>query len=194
MDSNLAVSASSGSLWTTLGRWGSNFISALRAARAIRLLLSMRLLGSVKNLRILMASIGKSLPNIGWIFLLLMFFNVIYTVIGTLLFAGDFPELFGRLHLSFYTMIELMTLEGWNDTARVVMTEYPYAWIFFLSYIAITANILLNAVAGVIVDCIMSPGTEESKEREIDMIARQDEMAKNIERLEAKIDELTKRL
>jgi voltage-gated sodium channel len=39
-----------------------------------------------------------------------------------------------------------------------VIDVYPYAWIFFVSFIIINAVILLNMVIGVIVD-VMTGGT-----------------------------------
>lgn len=165
--------------------------SALRAARLLRLFISMRLLSSVRHLRILSSSLMKALPSVGWLGLLLLMVNIIYTVMATIMFGETFPERYGDLGSSFYAMVELMTMEGWTDVAREVMAVYPWAWLFYISYILFAAYILLNAVSGVIVDGMMSPQTEASTERETEMLQRQQELDNRMARMQETIDRLT---
>ncbi len=48
-----------------------------------------------------------------------------------------------------------MTAESWSEAvARPIMQVYPYAWIYFISYMIIVSFIVLNMVIGVIVDSI----------------------------------------
>lgn len=65
------------------------------------------------------------------------------------------PEYFGDLGKSFFTLFQVMTAESWSEAvARPIMQVYPYAWIYFISYMIIVSFIVLNMVIGVIVDSI----------------------------------------
>ena len=80
------------------------------------------------------------------------------------MYAADFPERFGTLGMSFYTLFQVMTLEGWSEEiARPVMAIYPSAWIFFLIFIFISTFIVVNLFVAVIVDSINSIKHHENK-------------------------------
>ena len=55
------------------------------------------------------------------------------------------------------TLVQVATYDDWAAIMGNVIEVYPYAWIFFVSFIIINAVILLNMVIGVIVD-VMTGG------------------------------------
>ena len=76
-------------------------------------------------------------------------------VLGTNLFGGAFPDWFGTLGKSLYTLFQVMTLESWSmGIARPVMAVYPYAWVFFVPFILASTFTILNVFIGVIVDAM----------------------------------------
>ena len=54
--------------------------------------------------------------------------------------------------------MQVSTYDDWANIMAQVIDVYPYAWIFFVSFIIVNAVILLNMVIGVIVD-VMTGGT-----------------------------------
>jgi voltage-gated sodium channel len=85
-------------------------------------------------------------------------------VIATKLFAGQFPELFGDLGRTAFTLFQVMTLEGWAmEVVRPVMSVYPLAWIFFLLFILASTFTLLNLFIAVIVNSIQLEHGDEAK-------------------------------
>jgi len=126
----------------------SGVFSVLRTLRVVRML---RLINKMQQLRHIVEAMMRSLPSLGWIAVLLCILFYVFGIIGTAFFGADHPKLFGNLGVSLYTLFELMTLEGWNSTAREVMETHPHAYIFFIPYLLLASYTLLNLVIGVIV-------------------------------------------
>jgi voltage-gated sodium channel len=120
--------------------------------RTLRILRVLRLLGKVPRLRRIIESLLKAVPSIGWIVFLLSMVFYIFGVMGTQLFGAAFPDWFGTLGRTLYTLFQVMTLESWSmGIARPVIAEFPMAWLFFITFILITAMTVLNLFIGVIV-------------------------------------------
>lgn len=139
-------------------------LSVLRALRVLRVL---RLISVVPTLRRVVGGFVKSLPGMGSIILLLALVFYVFAVMATKLYGETFPELFGTLGLSSYTLFQIMTLEGWSgEVVRPVMAVHPLAWAFFLPFIVVTAFAVLNLFIGVIVQA-MQEEHESIAEKEI---------------------------
>ncbi|MEP2782710.1 MAG: ion transporter [Pseudoruegeria sp.] len=129
-------------------------LSALRAFRILRVL---RLVSSVPQMRRVVGGLLSALPGMGSIVLLLALVFFVFSVISTKLFAAAFPEWFGSLSASSYTLFQIMTLESWSmGIVRPVMEVFPHAWMLFVPFIIMTAFTVLNLFIGVIVDAMQS--------------------------------------
>jgi voltage-gated sodium channel len=121
--------------------------------RALRILRVLRLIAKVPRLRRLIEALLRALPSIGWIVFLLGLVFYIFGVMGTELFGEAFPQFFGTLGRTMYTLFQIMTLESWSmAVARPVLAEYPFAWVYFVTFILITAFTVLNLFIGIIVN------------------------------------------
>mgnify|MGYP006286393687 CR=1 FL=1 len=121
--------------------------------RALRILRMLRLLGRVPRLRRLVEALLRALPSIGWIMSLLLMVFYIFGVMGTQLFGDAFPQYFGTLPRTMYTLFQVMTLESWSmGIARPVIEQFPFAWAYFIPFILITAFTVLNLFIGIIVN------------------------------------------
>ena len=124
-------------------------LSVLRALRILRVL---RLISIVPSLRRVVTGFVAALPGMGSIILLLGLVFYVFAVMATKLYGGSFPELFGDIGASLFTLFQVMTLEGWSDgVVRPVMEVYPLAWLFFIPFIIATSFTVLNLFIGVIV-------------------------------------------
>jgi len=164
--------------------------------RALRILRVLRLLTKIDRLRHIIESLLKAIPSIGWIVFLLLMVFYIFAVMGTQLFGESFQEQFGHLGLTLYSLFQVMTLESWSqEISRPVMAVYPYAWLYFVSFILITAFVVLNLFIGIIVSTMQEKHYEEEaartaateekahKERE-EMLTLIRQMSDRLERLE----------
>ena len=139
-------------------------LSVLRALRVLRVL---RLITVVPALRRVVGGLIASLPGMGSIALLLLLLFYVFAVMATQLFGRDFPEIFGNLGRSAFTLFTVMTLEGWVDgVVKPVMQIYPYAWLFFIPYILITTFAVLNLFIAVIVNAMQTEHEAARKEEE----------------------------
>ena len=129
-------------------------LSVLRALRVLRIL---RLINKVESMRTVVGALLGSLPGLGSVFGLILIIFYVSAVIATNMFGEAFPARFGSLSQSFYTLFQVMTLEGWSEEiARPVMEVFPSAWLFFIVFILTATFIVVNLFVAVIVDSINS--------------------------------------
>lgn len=141
----------------------AGWLSILRTLRILRVL---RLLSTVPRLRQLTESLLQAIPSIGWISFMLGLVFYVFAVIGTELFGERFPEWFGNVGASMYTLFQVMTLESWSmGIARPVMQAFPLAWLYFVPFILISAFTILNLFIGIIVNTMQAFHWEEEEQR-----------------------------
>ena len=114
----------------------------------------------------------------------------IVSVISTKLFGASFPEWFGTLGQSAYSLFQIMTLERWSmDIVRPVMAVYPYARVFFVSFIVVTTFAVMNLLVGLIVNSIQDVHHEDEH---AEVLAHRDELMLRLDAIEKKLDRLSK--
>ncbi|GAA6131531.1 ion transporter [Halopseudomonas sabulinigri] len=129
----------------------------LAVLRALRVLRVLRLISIVPSMKMVVQSLLSSLPGMGSIVALLGLIFYVAAVIATQLFGEHFPEWFGTLGASLYTLFQVMTLESWSmGIVRPVMAQFPYAWLYFVPFILIATFMMLNLFIAVIVDAIQT--------------------------------------
>ena len=125
-------------------------LAVLRALRILRLL---RVVSVAPSLRRVIEGLINALPGMGSVFLLMALIFYIGAVMATKLFGSAFPDWFGTLGKSGYSLFQIMTLESWSmGIVRPVMEVYPYAWMFFVPFILLTTFVVLNLVVGLVVN------------------------------------------
>lgn len=130
--------------------------------RALRVLRVLRVLTLVPSMRRVVGALIGALPGLGSIVLVLGIIYYVAAVMATNLFAADFPEWFGNIGRSLYTLFQVMTLESWSmGISRPVMEKFPYAWAFFVPFIMIATFSMLNLFVAVIVNAMQEVATAE---------------------------------
>ncbi len=122
--------------------------------RLLRIFRVLRMVSIIPELRILLNSLLKALPQLGYVMLLMFIIFYIYAAIGSTLFAQINPELWGDISISLLTLFRVMTFEDWTDVMYETMTVYGLSWIYYLSFIFLTAFAFLNMVIGIVVSVI----------------------------------------
>ena len=129
-------------------------LAVLRAFRVLRIL---RLISGIPAMRRVVSGLLGALPGMGSVVLLLVLIFYVFSVICTKLYGGAFPEWFGTIGRSFYTLFQVMTLESWSmGIVRPVMEQFPLSWLLFIPFILATAFTVLNLFIGVIVEAMQS--------------------------------------
>lgn len=156
----------------------SGYFTVLRMFRILR---TLRLFSTVGSLRSVVSGLLRAVPGMGSITLLLVFIFYIFSVMATNLFGSDFPEWFGTVGLSAYSLFQIMTLESWSmGIVRPVMDLHPYAWAFFVPFIMVTSFAVMNLFVGVIVEAMANTNEkpEDSTARELRLIRKEIEKLK----------------
>lgn len=146
---------------------------AFSVLRALRILRVLRLISLVPQMRQVVESLVYALPGLGAIMGVLLLLFYVAAVLATKLFGDGEPAMFGTLGASFFTLFQIMTLEGWADIARDMEEMYPWAWMFFVPYILITTFTMLNLFIAIIVNAMQGQVEAEQKKAlaEIEKVA-----------------------
>lgn len=136
--------------------------------RALRVLRVMRLISLVPSMRRVAGGLLAAIPGLGAVIGIIVVILYVSAVVATKLFGERFPGWFGTLGESAYTLFQIMTLESWSmSVARPVMEVYPYAWVFFVSYILIATFTMLNLFIAVVVNAMQAEHARELAEDEV---------------------------
>jgi voltage-gated sodium channel len=137
----------------------------LTVLRALRILRVLRLLSVVPQMRSVVTALISALPGMGSIAAVMSLIFYVGSVLATKLFGATFPDWFGSIGASAYSLFQIMTLESWSmGIVRPVMEVYPWAWAFFVPFILVTSFAVLNLVVAVIVNSMQVIHEAEQKE------------------------------
>ncbi len=137
-------------------------LSVLRALRILRVL---RLVSVVPQMRKVVEALLHAIPGLGSISSLLLLVFYVGAVMATRMFGEAFPEWFGSVGASMYSLFQIMTLESWSmGIVRPVMETFDWAWAFFVPFILLTSFAVLNLFIAVIVDAMQTLHTADREE------------------------------
>jgi voltage-gated sodium channel len=160
--------------------------------RTLRILRTLRLINNVPKLRVIIEALLKSIPSMGWISLLLIMVFYIFAVLGTNVYGEEFPELFGGVGSSMFTLFQVMTLESWSSgIARPMMETMPYAYLFFIPFILIATYTTLNIFIAIVVNTMNEMHHQDAMEEESNM---KEFVHGEHEHTQHKLDELQKKV
>ncbi|XLX42303.1 ion transporter [Ectopseudomonas mendocina] len=135
--------------------------------RALRVLRVLRLVSINPSMRKVVQALLSSLPGMGSIIMLMGLILYVSAVMATQLFGERFPEWFGSLTTSLYSLFQMMTLDSWSSgTVRPIMQVYPLAWLFFIPYLLIATFMMLNLFIAVIVNAMQDAQEPSAEEQE----------------------------
>ena len=121
-------------------------------ARLVRVFRVLRMVSVIPELRILINSLVKALPQLGYVVLLMFIIFYIYAAVGSFLFAEIDPSLWSDIAISMLTLFRIMTFEDWTDVMYATLEVYSWSWIYYLTFIFFTAFAFLNMVIGIVVN------------------------------------------
>jgi voltage-gated sodium channel len=167
--------------------------------RALRVLRVLRLLTMVPSMRRVVGGLLAAIPGLASVIAIIGIIFYVAAVIATQLFGERFPQWFGHIGESAYTLFQIMTLESWSmGIVRPVMEVYPQAWLFFVPFILIATFTMLNLFIAIIVNAMQAHAAQqqektvtavESATREVDRHVQE-----HLERIEAELCALRERL
>lgn len=166
--------------------------SVLRTLRVLRVL---RLVSTVPRMRRVIEALLSSLPGLGSVAAILALVFYVGGVMATKLFGADFPQWFGTLPRSLFSLFQIMTLESWSmGIVRPVMALHPYAWVFFVTFILAATFTMLNLFIAVVVNAMQSRYHEQEEELARAAHEERVEMLETVRRLRDEVRTLSEEL
>jgi len=128
--------------------------------RSLRILRVLRLLTVVPSMRKVVAAFIHAIPGLSGVILVMAIFFYTMAVLATNLFGETFPQWFGTIGASLFSLFQIMTLESWSmGIVRPVMETFPWAWAFFVPFIVVATFTILNLFIGIIVSTMQELAT-----------------------------------
>ena len=160
----------------------------LQVIRSFRVLRALRVITKVKVLKNLIVALGRVLPSMNAIFMLLILLMIIFAIMLTnLLGEVELSEpYFVTFHDSFFTLFQMLTLD-WIEPAREVNEFVSWAKYIIMFYILISGFVVYNLVIAVLCDTMNVINEDDDGEESV----LKDEDGP---RLQAQIQELTERI
>jgi len=163
-------------------------LSVLRALRIVR---ALRLVSAIKSMRRVVDGLLNAIPGMGSIVALLLLVFYVFSVMATKLFGADFPQWFGSIGASAYSLFQIMTLESWSmGIVRPVMEVHGWAWAFFVPFILLTSFTVLNLFIGIIVDAMQRQHEAELEAEHEDTKADLAKLLKEVRSLRQEVRDL----
>ena len=143
-------------------------------ARLLRIVRILRVITIVPEFRRIIDGLIKTIPRAGYIILLMSIFFYIWAAIGSLLFDDIDPSRWGNIGSAMLVLLQMITYDDWAAVMRDVLEVYPFAWIYFVSFLILNAFILFNMVIGIIVD-VMAREAQAEHASQVDPITSKSE-------------------
>ncbi|WP_291318270.1 ion transporter [Desulfonatronospira sp.] len=163
--------------------------AGLAVLRSLRVLRVLRMISVLPSMRRVVGAMLHALPGVSSVAGIIAIVFYVGSVMSTKLFGQAFPDMFGNMGASLYTLFQVMTLEGWSeDVVRPVMEVYPYAWLFFVPFILVTTYTVINLVVGIIVGAMEDRAIEEGTRQDPAVVLTR--LEKRLEELDAKLERI----
>ena len=135
--------------------------------RLIRIFRVLRMISFIPELRMLLNSLIKALPQLAYVALLMFIIFYIYAAVGSTIFSTINPVLWGDISISMLTLFRIMTFEDWTDIMYETMSVYSISWVYYLSFIFLTTFAFLNMVIGIVVSVMEQEHEKERLEQDL---------------------------
>lgn len=133
--------------------------------RVVRVARVVRLVRFSPGLRTIVAALWRSLPGVGGFLALAGVTLYVYGMAGWLIFGDTYPEQYGNIGRSLLTLFVLLSLETLPDLISQGIAVSPWTIVYYVSYVLITVNLLLNILIAVIVNSMEEARRLEMTER-----------------------------
>jgi len=173
-----------------IAAFGDGFdVTALRLFRAFRRsIVAFRLvrLLKLKQVKMIVMGVLKSLPGVSNAFVLLGLIMGIWSIMGVNFYAELYPDYFGSFFKAMLTMLQIMSFDSWSSgiTRPVILnpeTGDELGGLFFITYVFASAIIMANVVLAILIDKFLSTAKEIQEEEKRDREAESSRYGTNDE-------------
>jgi len=169
-------------------------LTVLRVVRLIRLVRVFQRVPAFREAWQLIRGLTDSVRTLFWTCVVIFFVTYVFSIFGLVLMVsnvkdqynlaedgseqqnelGNLMHTLGGMDRLMFMLIQVLTMDSFHATIRVLIKYVSWSWAFFYSYIAVAVFVLMNLVTAVIVDNALS-----SSRRDIDHELKRREKAKD---------------
>lgn len=165
----------------------------------LMLLRLLRLLGSlstVQELRFILSTLVRSIPSAGHIILLLgiILYVYVYAYVGYTSFSQYDPVHWGDLGVAVLSLFQVVTMDDWGNIMQTAIEQEPMAWIYFVSFVIISAFIVANLFIAVVISNLEEVMRERRQPRPAETPASRVETLRELRAARQTLDRLEERL
>ena len=161
-------------------------------ARLARLLRVVRLISAIRDLRLIVAALVRAIPSVGHVIMLMSIVVYIYAIMGYHLFHELDPARWGNLGLSVLTLFNIITLDNWTNVMNTAMRHYPWAWVYFVSFVVVGTFVVINMFIAIIINSL--DDAKRERPPEIEGPVSREQMMQEIRAARETLERLEKRL
>ena len=133
-------------------------------ARLVRLLRVLRLVAALPELRLIVATLVRSIPSMFNVLCLMSIIFYVYAVAGYHLFHEVDPTHWRTLGISALTLFRIITLEDWTDVMYAAMEQHWWAWAYFVSFVVVGTFVVVNLFIAVVINNLDEARAERLRE------------------------------
>ena len=163
----------------------------------LMLLRLLRLLGSlstVQEMRLILSTLVRSIPSAGHIILLLGIILYVYAYVGYASFSEYDPVHWGDLGVAVPSLFQVVTMDDWGNIMQTAIEQEPMAWIYFVSFVIISAFIVANLFIAVVISNLEEVMRERRQPRPAEASASRVETLRELSAARQTLDRLEERL
>ena len=161
-------------------------------ARTARLLRVVRLVSAVPELRLIVATLVRSIPSMLHIIALMGLIVYIYAIVGHQLFHEHDPVHWRNLGVSLLSLFQVITLEEWTRIMHSAMEVHPLAWIYFVSFVILATFVVINLFIAVVINNLDE--AKEKRLRELQKPPSRDELLEELRSTQRSLRRLERQL
>ncbi|HET7293544.1 MAG TPA: ion transporter [Vicinamibacteria bacterium] len=155
-------------------------------ARLARLLRALRIVSALPELRLIVATMLRSIPSLANVVVLLGLIVYVYAVLGVHLFGALDPSHWGSLPRAALTLFEILTLEGWVELMDASLAATRWAWVYYVSFVVLAVFVVVNLFIAIVINNL------EAVKREQDprALGRGDALAARLARVREEVEQV----
>ena len=161
-------------------------VSILVAFRLLRIFRVIRFFEFIPRIDTIFSGLSRALKSSVFVFFALITLNFLFALLACQFFRELAPEYFGNPLLSFYSIFQSFTIEGWNEIPRLIIERIEaegikegitniYAWStrFFFVLVVISGGMLGMSLANAIFVDEMTMDNNKKLEEKIDILSQE---------------------
>ena len=152
----------------------------------------LRLISAFPELRLIFATLMRSIPSMANVVVLLSIIFYVYAVAGYHLFHQVDPFHWRTLGTSALTLFRIVTLEDWTDVMYAAMDTHPWAWVYFVSFVVLGTFIVVNLFIAVVINNLDE--AKQERLRALRTTPSRDEILEELKQTQAALAALRTRL